>query len=281
MYKLLLTTLFLTACGEKGEPGLTGMDGADGADGADGNDGNDALVNLEEEPPGDNCENGGTAVSYGTDNNGDGILDSDEVDGTTYICNGADAEDSSSQLRTFFVTDDTLYFQDEEMMSIFCEQYNAIASTYGYIKVGIRNVESLENLSCLTTIYGSLNIFNTAITDMTGLEGLTSIQYELNIFGNDLLTSFNGLDNLLSVGSLRVEGNSSLENLEGLSTLSTVTGVRKPGEGEGDGDTGAETSEDFDIEIKDNPILCQSLVDTFISSFSNLLTDSSNNDDGC
>jgi hypothetical protein len=100
----------------------------------------------------------------------------------------------------------------------------------------------------------------------------------LNIFRNDLLTSFNGLDNLLSVGSLRVEGNSSLENLEGLSALSTVTGVRKPGLGE---DTGAGTPEGFDIEIKDNPILCQSLVDTFISSFSNLLTDSSNNDDGC
>ena len=34
------------------------------------------------------CPNGGVVLGYGVDENGDGELETDEIDGTTIICNG-------------------------------------------------------------------------------------------------------------------------------------------------------------------------------------------------
>ena len=93
MKKYLLPFLILAACvedgeqGPKGDPGEQGIQGEDGAEGTDGTDGvngvdgtngddgtngNSALISTADEPAGDNCENGGTAISYGNDTNGDG-----------------------------------------------------------------------------------------------------------------------------------------------------------------------------------------------------------------
>ncbi len=41
-------------------------------------------------PPGVICAAGGYSIDYGIDKNGNGVLDSDEVNGTATICNGAD-----------------------------------------------------------------------------------------------------------------------------------------------------------------------------------------------
>lgn len=46
------------------------------------------LVRIDEEPAGTNCADGGSAVRAGTDANGDGILQDDEVAATTYVCDG-------------------------------------------------------------------------------------------------------------------------------------------------------------------------------------------------
>ena len=35
------------------------------------------------------CPNGGVVLGYGVDENGDGELETDEIDGTTIICNGS------------------------------------------------------------------------------------------------------------------------------------------------------------------------------------------------
>jgi hypothetical protein len=64
--------------------------GDDGTNGTDGADGATSLVSWTEEPAGDNCPNGGTRVDVGLDDNADAVLDESEIDGTTYICNGAD-----------------------------------------------------------------------------------------------------------------------------------------------------------------------------------------------
>jgi MYXO-CTERM domain-containing protein len=56
----------------------------------DGADGDSALVSTTDEPAGDNCENGGTRIDVGIDDNDNGTLDTDEVDQTTYVCNGTD-----------------------------------------------------------------------------------------------------------------------------------------------------------------------------------------------
>ena len=75
--------IFLAACGELPTEELKGEDGSDGVS---------TLLNTVEEPAGDNCEQGGTAISYGTDDNGDGVLNEDEVDETSYICDGPSGE---------------------------------------------------------------------------------------------------------------------------------------------------------------------------------------------
>ena len=108
--------------GPQGEPGPAGADGQDGQDGAvgatgptgpsgpagpqgpqgeqgpAGEDGEVAiktLINTSDEAAGDNCANGGVKIELGEDTNGDGILDTDEVDDslTRYVCNGEDGED--------------------------------------------------------------------------------------------------------------------------------------------------------------------------------------------
>jgi hypothetical protein len=59
-------------------------DGTDGNDGDDGADG--VLVEIDEEPPGHTCAEGGLRIRVGRDLDGDGTLDSDEVEKTHYLC---------------------------------------------------------------------------------------------------------------------------------------------------------------------------------------------------
>ena len=42
------------------------------------------------------CPNGGVVLGYGIDENGDGELETDEIDGTTVICNGSDGQDGTN-----------------------------------------------------------------------------------------------------------------------------------------------------------------------------------------
>ena len=88
------------AQGPARKPGADGQDGADGAqgpqgqpgtngqDGADGIDGSNALIATSNEPAGANCANGGVKIEAGVDDNGNGQLESNEVDSTQYICDG-------------------------------------------------------------------------------------------------------------------------------------------------------------------------------------------------
>ena len=47
--------------------------------------------------PGDICSNGGVQVEIGIDSNGNGVIDSDEIDRTEYVCNGEDGINSIVQ----------------------------------------------------------------------------------------------------------------------------------------------------------------------------------------
>ena len=66
--------------------------------GATGGTGINSLVKLTAEAPGANCANGGTKVESGLDNGdgggtaNNGVLESGEVDSTSYVCNGATGE---------------------------------------------------------------------------------------------------------------------------------------------------------------------------------------------
>ena len=68
--------------GEKGDTGATGLPGVDGSDGVS------TLMMLMIEASGPNCTAGGNKVLFGKDDDGDGSLAVQEVDGTQYVCNG-------------------------------------------------------------------------------------------------------------------------------------------------------------------------------------------------
>lgn len=85
------------ADGQDGTDGVDGEDGADGQDGADGSNGLNSLVSLtDEEAGGGNCAFGGIKIETGLDSNLNGELELGEVNNsqTTFVCNGADGQDS-------------------------------------------------------------------------------------------------------------------------------------------------------------------------------------------
>jgi len=64
-------------------------------DGEDGADGLQTLLDITDEPVGVNCANGGVRIDYGTDDDDDGVLDADEIDGTEYVCHGGNESPAS------------------------------------------------------------------------------------------------------------------------------------------------------------------------------------------
>ncbi len=87
-----------------GSSGLNGTDGSNGANGANGLDGALSLVRMSAEPIGTHCPTGGVKVDTGVDDNHDAVLDTGEIDATSYVCNGiaglAGANGSLTLLKT-------------------------------------------------------------------------------------------------------------------------------------------------------------------------------------
>jgi len=67
--------------------------GADGTNGLDGQDGADGLNSLFAINTTEACEAGGIEITMGFDVNGNGVLDSDEIQYTEVLCNGVDGID--------------------------------------------------------------------------------------------------------------------------------------------------------------------------------------------
>lgn len=63
-----------------------------------GVDGKNSLTKWTSELSGVNCENGGLKVDSGIDSNGNGVLESDEITATAYICNGVDGNNSLTKV---------------------------------------------------------------------------------------------------------------------------------------------------------------------------------------
>ena len=75
------------AVGANGQDGTAGANGQDGAAGANGQDGSQSLVKQVFVPAGDEqCFQGGVRIESGIDSNDDGMLSSDEVSDTNYVC---------------------------------------------------------------------------------------------------------------------------------------------------------------------------------------------------
>src|SRR5215207_3861049 len=52
----------------------------------DGKDGTSFVTDLNDEPAGANCANGGVRIDTGPDKNGDGALAASEITKTNYVC---------------------------------------------------------------------------------------------------------------------------------------------------------------------------------------------------
>jgi len=78
------------AVGPAGAQGIQGIPGANGAVGATGQNGLNALIKTTSEAAGANCTNGGTKIETGLDANGNGVLETGEINAaqTNYICDG-------------------------------------------------------------------------------------------------------------------------------------------------------------------------------------------------
>ncbi|WP_136482150.1 DUF7151 family protein [Cognatitamlana onchidii] len=77
LFVLLTLSLCLIGCeGDRGPIGLK------------------SLIKTSNEPASSRCENGGTKIDVGIDNNANGVLDNDEVTSTSYVCNGVDGNTS-------------------------------------------------------------------------------------------------------------------------------------------------------------------------------------------
>lgn len=74
---------------------FSSCEGEEGEEGAAGAAGKNALISAVAEAAGDNCTGGGFLISVGTDENENGSLDSDEVESTSYLCNGANGTEGT------------------------------------------------------------------------------------------------------------------------------------------------------------------------------------------
>jgi hypothetical protein len=63
-----------------------------------GINGNNTLANVINELPGVNCEGGGIKLDSGVDTDRDGVLDSDEVTSTAYLCNGINSNNTLTKV---------------------------------------------------------------------------------------------------------------------------------------------------------------------------------------
>ncbi len=97
--------------GIQGPQGAQGSTGEKGTDGKQGKNGAAALLKTTKEPAGKNCEYGGLKIETGVDLNGNGILDSNEINknSVSFICNGAptDAFDVTGSGCSIQTVDDT------------------------------------------------------------------------------------------------------------------------------------------------------------------------------
>lgn len=92
---MFLFTMLMVSCSVESIPqAIQGLDGKDGIDGIDGVDGLNAIQSWETlEGASSYCFNGGLAINLGLDTNRNGILDSNEITATNYLCNGTDGID--------------------------------------------------------------------------------------------------------------------------------------------------------------------------------------------
>lgn len=221
---------------------------SNGADGKDGQDGARALVRLETEEPGENCEYGGTKVLSGLD---DGQGDFEGEPSVHYICDGFGAGEASilegdyaiysgaDLLALRGVTRITgslavyigmaprpagpLDDDDLDEPNLIELSLPSLVSVGGRVTVAYSDWVKSVNLPRLETVGESLRVENNRALVALSLPMLKSVGDDLSVFGNPALESLS-LDALRAVGeNVSFHENDALETLS-LQALETVSG---------------------------------------------------------
>jgi 2',3'-cyclic-nucleotide 2'-phosphodiesterase (5'-nucleotidase family) len=161
--------------GQDGEPGAPGEDGQDGLPGEDGQDGADGLnsaILSEVIPPGNDCEAGGIRISTGIDANGNGVLDPEEVDNTTDVCNVVPGS-SAFELQVLHSSDNESSFQDPNTLEEKILNYSAVVTGLEAYAASL-NIPSVHLTAGDHTIPGPFYQASSEVTSL-GAPGLADI----------------------------------------------------------------------------------------------------------
>lgn len=116
---------------------------------------------------------------------------------------------------------------------IYTSNYEVEFGHWGLLSVSAGNLTSLDGLQNIRSVGWLRLIGNNGLTDFTGLNSLEAIaapRTRLFIWSNPNLESFNGLENLKTIGDqdgfseISIHGNHSLQNIDALSGLNEVYG---------------------------------------------------------
>ena len=166
-----------------------GVPGADGVDGQDGANGKNSLT-ITDSQVGTHCSafgnNGGIRIRSGLDDNANGTLDVEEVDSTTYICNGANGANGRN---TLMIVDNTV--------GTHCDAYGNGGTR---IRTGLdddgNNVLEASEVDSTTYICNGANGYNSLIV----YDNVVGVNCDA--YGNGGIRIRSGLDNGDGVGSI-------------------------------------------------------------------------------
>ncbi|GEM_PF-3823667 len=177
--------------------------------GSSGTDGLESLVSVSSEPAGTNCESGGVKIETGLDDDRDGLLDPEEVDGTAYVCNGTGG---GSAVLTYTVGGKviglvgtvSLQLNGDELLDVTADGSFAFATRLGNGASYTVTVATQPSNQTCTVINGSGTVPGADVTGIlvfcsadtytvggtvSGLSGTLTLQ---NNGGDDLVVSADG-----------------------------------------------------------------------------------------
>jgi hypothetical protein len=236
---LLALSLFVTACGSSASKPCTvtdhgdgtktiscpdgstadfsdGSDGAKGSDGTNGSSATPLLIRLDDEPAGDLCNGGGTAVHAGLDTNGNGTLDDDEITQTTYVCN-APAADMAGLARPTTLSGTITIHNSLDVAALV-----GITRITGDLLVDAPGMLELA-IPDLTRVDGAVVVANNASLTTVALPKLALVGTTVRITGDDGLTTLD-LGALTTAATVEVTQLASLSDLT-LPELTTVDAI--------------------------------------------------------
>ncbi|WP_437729266.1 DUF7151 family protein [Sorangium sp. So ce861] len=180
----------------------------------------ETLVRVDDEPAGEACADGGAAVRSGPDENGNGVLDEEEVAATEYICDDALLTRMVAEPPGERCASDGIAFQvgrdtdgDGELGDAEVEWTEVECSDVIQRDVAVNTAEDLALLIDIRAIHGALSIRDTSIASVE-LPALAHVGGRLTVSGNSALTSLS-LPALAAVGrTLEVHDNAELARVD-------------------------------------------------------------------